>query len=406
MRISAIAATAMLTGVAVAALATTSDAAHRGGPSFGSRSVARTVQRPTVSHRSQATSRRTVHHETHRKHVVSSKKVISSKKDVSSHIAKGGHIVKGGKKEISSSHILKGGRTLRNLPITKAVAGTAHLKGKIAVPHGIHPKLTLTHRPALKFKARFIPFVQRHWRRPFFWVAIAGIGYLTIPEFYYDDFYSCIGVDDPDYDDCLYILSYAALDEEEVVRVSMPPDATYRYRAKTAVTQDCQACRWDRYVERKWNQSYGWVKVPEIGNVTVPDAYYDRFHRFASANPPDFPQACQVLQDAASTEGEAEGARISMPPGAEYRYQADAAPHRQCTSCTLAPFVDRKWNRAYVWVQVPQTGNVTVPEDAYDRFYSYASAEPANYEAACKVLTEAAAEDTVMTSSLDTSAPE
>jgi hypothetical protein len=148
------------------------------------------------------------------------------------------------------------------------------------------------------------------------------------------------------------------------------------------------------------------VKVPEIGNVTVPDASYDRFYRFASANPPDLSQACQVLQDAASAEGEGEVARVSMPPGADYRYEAEAAPRPQCTSCTLAPFVDRKWNRAYVWVQVPATGNVTVPEDVYDRFYNYASAEPANYPAACKVLTEAAAEDTVMTSSLDTPGPE
>jgi hypothetical protein len=51
---------------------------------------------------------------------------------------------------------------------------------------------------------------------------------------------------------------------------------------------------------------------------------------------------------------------------------------------------------------VPQTGNVTVPEDAYDRFYGYASAEPPNYPAACKVLVEAAAADTVMTTALDT----
>ena len=44
-----------------------------------------------------------------------------------------------------------------------------------------------------------------------------------------------------------------------------------------------------------------------------------------------------------------------------------------------------------------------VPEDAYDRFYGYASADPPNYPAACKVLVEAAAEDTVMTTALDTS---
>jgi hypothetical protein len=55
-----------------------------------------------------------------------------------------------------------------------------------------------------------------------------------------------------------------------------------------------------------------------------------------------------------------------------------------------------------VWVQVPQTGNVTVPEDSYDSFYRYASAEPPNYPAACKVLVEAAAADTVMTTALDT----
>ena len=53
-------------------------------------------------------------------------------------------------------------------------------------------------------------------------------------------------------------------------------------------------------------------------------------------------------------------------------------------------------------MQVPQTGNVTVPEDSYDRFYGYASAEPPNYPAACKVLVEAAAADTVMTTALDT----
>ena len=78
-------------------------------------------------------------------------------------------------------------------------------------------------------------------------------------------------------------------------------------------------------------------------------------------------------------------------------------PTQECKSCTLQPFVERKWNKEYVWVQVPQTGNVTVPEDSYDRFYGYASAEPPNYPAACKVLVEAAAADTVMTTALDTS---
>ena len=98
--------------------------------------------------------------------------------------------------------------------------------------------------------------------------------------------------------------------------------------------------------------------------------------------------------------------RISMPPGAEYRYEVAEGPTRHCASCSLAPFVERKWNRAYVWVQVPDTGNVTVPEDVYDRFLVQASADPPNYAAACRLLTEAAAADTVMTSSLDTRGPE
>jgi len=155
-------------------------------------------------------------------------------------------------------------------------------------------------------------------------------------------------------------------------------------------------------VERKWNQSFAWVKLPEVGNITVPDAYYDRFYTYAGAAPPNYPQACQVLTDAAAVTDEKDGGRVSMPPGTDYRYEAAVAPTQECKSCTLEPFVERKWNKEYVWVQVPQTGNVTVPEDSYDRFYSYASAEPPNYPAACKVLVEAAAADTVMTTALDT----
>src|SRR5262249_56049039 len=83
---------------------------------------------------------------------------------------------------------------------------------------------------------------------------------------------------------------------------------------------------------------------------------------------PDYPRAWRVLQDAATAEGEGDAARIGMPAGTDYRYQAESAPGPECTSCTLAPFVERKWNTAYVWVQVPETGNVTLPEDAYDRF--------------------------------------
>jgi hypothetical protein len=312
------------------------------------------------------------------------------------------------KKGTSSSFVKKstigtGTLNLRRLPLHKAAAGNALLKGRLALPQNFKPKLTLTHAPGKKFHHNFSPFVQRHWKKAFFWIAIAGIGYLTIPELYYDRFYGCVSVDDPIWDDCTYILSYAALEEEEVVRVSMPTDAVYRYRTKAEVKpSDCPSCRWDRFVERKWNQSYAWVKLPEVGNITVPDAYYDRFYTYAGANPPNYPQACQVLTDAAAVTDEKEAVRVSMPSDTDYRYEAETTPTQECKSCTLEPFVERKWNREYVWVQVPQTGNVTVPEDTYDRFYGYASAEPPNYPAACKVLVEAAAADTVMTTALDT----
>ncbi len=291
---------------------------------------------------------------------------------------------------------------LRGLPLHKAVAGTGLLRGRVATPQNLRPKFTITRAPRAIFRPRLAPFVQRHWKKAFFWVAIAGIGYLTIPELYYDRFYTCVSVDDPIYDDCIWILSYAALEEEEVVRISMPATAGYRYKAKAAVKQDCQSCRWERFVDRRWNQSYGWVRIPQVGNVTVPDAYYDRFYTFAGAIPPNYPQACQVLQDAAAVKEESEAVRVSMPAGADYRYRAEAAPTQECQSCTLEPFVERKWNKNFVWVQIPQTGNVTVPEDDYDRFYRYAGAEPPNYTAACKVLVEAVASETVMTTSLDT----
>ena len=303
---------------------------------------------------------------------------------------------------VGKGNLNTGTLNLRSLPLHKAAAGNALLRGRVAVPQNQRPKFTVTRVPRPVFRHRLAPFVQRHWKKAFFWVAIAGIGYLTIPELYYDRFYTCVSVDDPVYDDCIWILSYAALEEEEVVRVSMPATAVYRYKAKAAVKQDCPSCRWDRFVDRRWNQSYAWVKIPQVGNVTVPDDYYDRFYTFAGANPPNYPQACQVLQDAAAANEESEVVRISMPSNADYRYRAEVVPTQECKSCTLEPFVERKWNKEFVWVQIPQTGNVTVPEDQYDRFYGYVGAEPPNYPAACKVLVEAASADTVMTTSLDT----
>ena len=72
----------------------------------------------------------------------------------------------------------------------------------------------------------------------------------------------------------------------------------------------------------------------------------------------------------------------------------------QSTAC-FEPFVERKWNHAFVWVQIPQIGNVTVPEDHYDRFYTYVGQEPPNYGSACKLLVEALAADTVAAATVE-----
>ena len=313
-RIAVVAASAAVI-ITLSLFSATSVNARKGGGGFSTagRSAPRSMQRaphinraPTHSVRRRETStRRALRHERRQKHVGSTKNFS----------AKAAH------KNVEK-HVL-GKERLRGLPLHKAATGNQFVKGRVAVPRNIRPKLTLTHAPGLKFRPRFAPFVQRHWKKAFFWVAVAGIGYLTVPELYYDRFYSCVSVDDPDYDECSYILSYAALEEEEVVRVSMPAGAKYRYTAKAEVkpASDCPSCRWDSFVERKWNQSYSWVKLPQVGNITVPEAYYDRFYTYAGANPPNYPQACKVLEDAAAAPDEKEAVRVSMPPERELPLQ-------------------------------------------------------------------------------------
>src|SRR5262249_46052008 len=94
--------------------------------------------------------------------------------------------------------------------------------------------------------------------------------------------------------------------------------------------------------------------------------------------------------------------RTPMPSTASYRYTAKVEPTVEARqTCSFEPFVERQWNRSFVWVQIPQTGNVTVPEDYYEQFTSKLGTEPPNYPGACKVLVEAAAADTVATTSPD-----
>jgi hypothetical protein len=201
----------------------------------------------------------------------------------------------------------------RNLPVSKAVAGSAVARGRVAVPPNVRPRLTLVKAPAVHLRPRFAPYVQRHWRRAFFWAAVAGVGYLTIPQLYYDRFYGCVNV--PDYGCAVDLLSSAALAEEnEAARVHypMPPDAVYRYSASSAPKQK-STCSFKPFVERKWNHAFVWVQVPGVGNVTVPEDYYDRFYTSLAQEPPDYPAACKLLVEAVAADTVASSSSMPQP---------------------------------------------------------------------------------------------
>jgi len=194
-----------------------------------------------------------------------------------------------------------GKNAFRNLPVSKAVAGTALTRGRVAVPKSLRPRVMLTRAPAIAFRPRLLPFVQRHWRNPFFWAAVAGVGYLTIPELYYDRFYSCVNVVAPDYECAVDVLSAAALNEDKEtarVRTPMPPNATYKYTANAAPKAEPNACTFDPFVERQWNVAFVWVQIPQVGNVTVPEDHYDRFFADISKDPPNYVAACKILAEA------------------------------------------------------------------------------------------------------------
>ena len=193
----------------------------------------------------------------------------------------------------------------KGLPITPAIASTSLRVGRLGLPQNVKPKLTLAKAPKAQYQYRLAPFVQRHWKKAFFWVAVAGFGYLTIPEIYYDRFLGYARYDD--YDSCINLLSLAALEEEEeIVRVRqpMPASAVYRYSASVAPepVSSGPVCAFDPFIERNWSRAYVWVQIPNIGNVTVPEEYYDRFYGFVGAASPNYPAACAVLVEAAAAD--------------------------------------------------------------------------------------------------------
>jgi hypothetical protein len=145
------------------------------------------------------------------------------------------------------------------------------------------------------------------------------VGYLTIPQLYYDRFYGCVNVADPDYDCAVDLLSTAALEEEnESARVHypMPSDAVYRYSANPAPKQKT-SCSFEPFVERKWNHAFVWVQMPSVGNVTVPEDHYDRFHAYAAQDPPDYSSACKLLVEAVA--GDTVAASVQPDLGSQLR---------------------------------------------------------------------------------------
>jgi hypothetical protein len=221
-------------------------------------------------------------------------------------IDKGLTLKKGAAAKLGEVKLFKPAKlNLATLPKHKPMLGKANLVGQLGVPKNIKPKLVLPIAPKPHLKHAFAPFVQRHWKKSFFWVAVAGIGWLTVPELYYDRFYSCTYRYDPDYDECVRILSYAAVEEAEPTRVrhAMPATATYRYKAKVQPPREAvEKCSLEPFVEREWNREFVWVQIPETGNVTVPEELYETFQDKVDGEPPDYVGACKVLTEAAAAD--------------------------------------------------------------------------------------------------------
>jgi hypothetical protein len=211
----------------------------------------------------------------------------------------------------------KGSKTLHearqgNPPIFATAPGSAFFKGRLNVPQDIKPRLTFLTPANSQLQKKLGPFVQKYWKKPYFWVALAGIGYVTVPELYYHRLLGCLEVED--YDGCVSLLSTAAIEEEDDaarVHYPMPPTASYRYSAEVANTAgengtvrpvSGTACSLDRFVERKWNTAFVWVRIPETGNVTVPEDYYERFRGSLAGSPPNYQAECAVLVEAAAAD--------------------------------------------------------------------------------------------------------
>lgn len=193
---------------------------------------------------------------------------------------------------------------LRNVPFRTTVRSTNIKLGRIAPPINIVPRLAVKAAP-VKFAAnRFKPFLQRHWRRAFFWIAIPTIGYITIPDHAYDRFVTYVERDEPDYDGAIKYLSRVAVEEEgsKVVRVAAPPPPA-AIKQTVAVAPDVAFdTRLAAFVNRQWSTEFVWIEVPRIGRITCPKAIYEQVQPLLANTPPKFEDAVSLLEEAAAAD--------------------------------------------------------------------------------------------------------
>ena len=207
--------------------------------------------------------------------------------------------------ELKSGLGLGGGSFGRNngLPVHRAVAAHGHQSGRSGLPLTLTPKHTLHKAVHANLHHSYRPFVQRHWKRAFFWIAVAGIGYVTVPEFGYDKFLTYVDRDEPDYQGAVRWLNECSVIEEghEVPRVT--PPAKVVPQATVAVAPDAKYDdRFDRFVNRRWSTTYVWIMVPRVGNVTVPQTIAPQIEQMLGGNPPNFDAALAMMEEAAAAD--------------------------------------------------------------------------------------------------------
>ena len=194
-------------------------------------------------------------------------------------------------------------RSTPALPSRLTVAAAGLRLGRIAPPANLITKLSLS-APKQGFVVnRFKPFLQRHWRSAFFWIAIPTVGYLTVPDHAYERFVTFVSGQEPDYDGAVTYLSQVAVAEESsrVVRLapSEVPEVRHVVEVAPAPVYDQ---RFAPFVNRKWNTDIWSFSVPRIGIVTCPVALRGQVQELLAQSPPKYDNVLALIEEAAAAD--------------------------------------------------------------------------------------------------------